>query len=231
MFKNSKIVIAIVAIIVVVAGGLGILAIKSRKTTNKARSYDEIVNDVLKEEKSKNDNSKKSKSNLDIKVLGKSVNLPFDFDYLTKNGYTFVDKEEEQKVYSSENKKIPLVVMTNDNEKQETMYGSPYLNFDLYCGKGSANSLKNVTVVGVNILTVEKKYLSLNGFGWHDSMEDIINSLGSDYSELVGTYDQNIKTGDYTVRYSYSDLTIDIYSSKGLIDKISIYCTDNQENN
>lgn len=222
-------IIIIIAIIILVIGGFFFLSPK--KKNNGAMSHNEILREIYEEESLKNENNEETlkKSKLDIKVLGKSVNLPFDLEYLTKKGCTFVDEEEEKNIYSAENQTFYSVIMTNENEKQETMYGSPYLNFDLSCGDNSANSLKNISVVGINIQAVEKKFLSINGFGWNDSMEDIINSIGNDYTEELGTYNENIKNGTYQIEYSYSDLIVDIRSEDGLISLIRINTASNNE--
>lgn len=190
----------------------------------KAPSHDDIVKEIQEEENEKakgqdnTDQNNQGKSDLKINVAGKDVTLPFDLNVLLQSGYTFVDSEQEQKIKTGVNEEIDTVLLTNENEKMETMYGSPYLNVDVYCGS-NANDIK---VISVNIQSVEKKFASINGFGWNDRIADLMATINHNYDELVGTNNDNINSGEYVIEYTFSDVVMDVYAVDGLISLIDV---------
>lgn len=189
----------------------------------KARSYDEIVSDIVSSEAENNEkNTQNNRADLNFEIVGKSVSIPFDYNLLVQSGYTIVDSAQEKQIYDAVNQKIPLVVMTNANEKQEELYGNPYINVDLYCGSQSKDSMNDISVVGFTLQTVEKKYMSINGFGWNDNTADFMKTIKQDYVEEVGTYKDNINSGDYVVLYTYSDLMMRVHSTEGKIRIIEV---------
>lgn len=131
-------------------------------TKKKARSYDEIVSDIVSSEVENNEkNTQNNRADLNFEIVGKSVSIPFDYNLLVQSGYTIVDSAQEKQIYDAVNQKIPLVVMTNANEKQEELYGNPYINVDLYCGSQSKDSMNDISVVGFTLQTVEKNICQL----------------------------------------------------------------------
>lgn len=192
----------------------------------KAQNYDEIVSDIKNSEEKKEEKKESNQSDLNIEIIGQKVSIPFDFNLFSQNGYTIVDSTQEKAIYDGVNTKVPLVVLTNENEKQEELYGSPYINVDVYCGTQSKDSMKDVSVVGFTLQTVEKKYMSVNGFGWNDNTADFMKTVNHDYTEEVGTYKDNINTGDYVVLYNYSDIWMRVHSTDGKIRIIEVKTVD-----
>lgn len=64
--------------------------------------------------------------------------------------------------------------------------------------------------------------MSINGFGWNDNTADFMKTIKQDYIEEVGTYKDNINSGDYVVLYTYSDLMMRVHSTEGKIRIIEV---------
>ena len=188
----------------------------------KAPTHDDIIKEIMEEEEEKetehNAQSNQDESDLQIMIAGERVSLPFDFNVLLQKGYTLVDSEQVQKIKNDVNEDIFAVLLTNDSEKMDTMYGSPYIDVDIHVG----NNSNDVKVTSINIHTVEKKFASVNGFGWNDKMADFINSINHDYEELVGNKKDNLNSGNYIIEYKFSEVIMDVYSVDGLISLIDI---------
>lgn len=169
---------------------------------------------------SANQNMSSNKSKLDILIQGKKVRLPFDFSVLTDLGYTFTDSDVEAKVFAADDKVIRSVGLVNNTVYQKVNIINPYLDIDVYCKPGSANSMKGVSVVEVFALNLDKEIITFNGFGCNDSTKSFIESFGPNYKEIAGTYNDNINSGTYIFVYVYDDVTITVKSDDGLLESI-----------
>ena len=194
---------------------LAIMLTATACNSEKAPSADKIIEDVLASEQAAAPTETDSSINdLDITVMGKSTDLPFNVSTFLNNGYEFMDDEESKKIQTGNPGDLYNVVLDNNGN---------WVNVNLH----TDGTLESTTVIGFTLVYPENDVIQINGFKKGDSTSDLVDTL-KEYEHNVITGDEsNIKTEDYVVEYLFSDGCVTIYSTKNKIDNLFVTLYNN----